>query len=98
MKYIGRELEVQRMKKSRLLPFFVFLLRQRFLVSWRDMVLCVATWVSSRRGCCVTKRVFPGHEGVWPSRMDYVTIKVLMSRQSGPRQGEAMSQQRKIVS
>ena len=59
MKYIGRELEVQRMKKSGLLPIFVSLPRQRFLVPCHNMVHCVATWV------------FPGYDRVWPRRMDF---------------------------
>ena len=79
MKYIGRELEVQRMKKSGLLPIFVFLLRQRFLVPCRGMVLCVSTRCLAEGGCCVTTRVFPGHDRVRPSRMDSITIEVLMS-------------------
>ena len=72
MKYIGRELEVQRMKKSGLLPISVFLSRQRFLVPCRDMVLCVATWFSDRRGCCVTTKVSLGSHRVRPNRMDSV--------------------------
>ena len=52
------------MKKSGLLPIFGFQSRQRFFVPCRDMVLYVATWVFSRRGCCVAIGFFTGCDRV----------------------------------
>ena len=40
---------------------------------------------------------FLGRDRVRSSRMDFVAIELLMSRQGGPGQGEAVSRQRKIV-
>ena len=62
MKCIGRELEVQEMKNGRLLPIFRVGLRHIFLALCCDMVLCVATWVTGRRDCCVAIGIFPGRD------------------------------------